>query len=512
MTAQTLMIQGTASSVGKSLLVTALCRILREDGLTVAPFKSQNMSNNSYVTRDGGEMGRAQVNQAEAAGVEPCTDMNPILLKPESDHRCQIVLNGRPYRTVGAAEYFQIKQTLWPAVASAFDRLLSRFDVVLIEGAGSPAEINLRDADIVNMRVAQYADSPVVLVGDIDRGGVFAHLVGTLALLRQEERDRVRALVINKFRGEPSLLEPGLETLRHLTGLPVAGVVPFIRDVGIAEEDSVALDEPQPRTSGAIDIAIIRLPHISNFDDFDPLQREPDAGVRFVASARELGSPDLVILPGTKATMADLAWLRETGLADAIVGCRRAGSAVIGICGGHQMLGEAIVDADHFESSVERTEGLGLLPGATHFRPEKTTHQVEAHVAIGKGLLAGAAGLRIRGYEIHMGQTVSPGTAPFQVDQRSGLRCALEDGAIADDGRVFGTYMHGLFENGSLRAAVLANLAAARGATRITPATDGSRDGAYTRLASLVRGALDVELIRGLLGLEPAPATQQRLV
>jgi len=512
MTAQTLMVQGTASSVGKSLLVTALCRILREDGLSVAPFKSQNMSNNSYVTHDGGEMGRAQVNQAEAAGAEPCTDMNPILLKPESDHRSQIVLNGRPYRTVGAGEYFQIKQTLWPVVASAFDRLRSRFDVVLIEGAGSPAEVNLRDADIVNMRVAQYADSPVVLVGDIDRGGVFAHLVGTLTLLRPDERARVRALVINKFRGDRSLLEPGLETLRNLTALPVAGVVPFIRDVGVAEEDAMALDEPRTRSSGAIDIAIIQLPHISNFDDFDPLQREPDAGVRFVSSARELGNPDLVILPGTKATIADLGWLQESGLADAIVGCRRAGSAVIGICGGHQMLAEAIVDAEHVESAVERTQALGLLPGTTQFRSQKTTHQVEASVTLAKGLLAGAAGHRIRGYEIHMGQTLSAGAAPFQIDQRSGLPCALNDGAIADDGRVFGTYIHGLFDNSSLRAALLANLAAGRGATRTTPQVDGGKDRAYARLASLVRGALDMELIRGLLGLQPDPAAQRRLV
>jgi adenosylcobyric acid synthase len=506
MTAQTLMVQGTASSVGKSLLVTALCRILRDDGVRVAPFKAQNMSNNSYVTRSGGEMGRAQVNQAEAAGIEPCTDMNPILLKPESDHRCQVVLEGRVDRTVEAGEYFRIKQTLWPAVAAALDRLRDRFDVVLIEGAGSPAEINLRDQDIVNMRVAHHAAAPVLLVGDIDRGGVFAHLVGTLSLLDAADRDRVRALVINKFRGDARLLQPGLNQLEALTALPVAGVVPFIHDLGIAEEDAVALERPPARRPGLIEIAVIQLPHISNFDDFDALQSEAGVALRYVSSIHQLGRPDLVILPGTKATISDLAWLRRSGLATEIVRLRDEGCAIIGVCGGHQMLGQAILDPAGVESAEKRTAGLGLLEGTTEFVPSKTTHQIEAIVSATTGLLAGADGATLRGYEIHMGRSRSSASAAFRIVRRSNRVCAIEDGAISDDGRVFGTYIHGLFANSALRTAILANLGPDRaGATEASRPADP-----YARLAAQVRPALDMELIRRLLGLSSARAFEAR--
>ncbi|MGI8552993.1 MAG: cobyric acid synthase [Dehalococcoidia bacterium] len=499
MTAQVLMVQGTASSVGKSLLVTALCRILRQDGVRVAPFKAQNMSNNSYVTRDGGEMGRAQVAQAEAAGLEPEVCMNPILLKPESDHRSQIVLNGRPYRTVEAGEYFRIKRELWPAVTSALDELRRRFDAVVIEGAGSPAEINLRAGDIVNMRVARYADASVLLVGDIDRGGVFAHLLGTLMLLEPEERGLVRALAINKFRGDPALLAPGLDMLTERTGLPIAGVIPYLHDPGVADEDAVALDGHKPRANGLLDIAVIQFPHISNFDDFDPLESEPGVRLRYVSSPERLGTPDLVILPGSKATVADLLWLRERGLDRAVARLAENEGAIVGVCGGYQMLGRRVLDGEKIESSLPKIDGLGLLPVETDFAPVKSTHQVRATVLGGDGLLSGAEGLAIEGYEIHMGLTRSDGGIPFLIDRRSGEAWAEADGAISADGWILGTYLHGLFANDGLRRAMLANLAGRKGVRLIESHVSGGKEAAYDRLASHVRASLNMDLIHGLM-------------
>jgi adenosylcobyric acid synthase len=498
MAAQLLMVQGTASSVGKSLLVTALCRILRQDGVRVAPFKAQNMSNNSFVTAGGGEIGRAQVSQAEAAGVELSTDMNPILLKPESDRRSQIVLNGTPYRTVGASDYFSLKQTLWPTVASALDRLRDQFEAVIIEGAGSPAEINLKHADIVNMRVARYANAPVLLVGDIDRGGVFAHLVGTLALLEPEERDLVRAFTINKFRGDPALLAPGLEMLEARTGVPVAGVIPYLHDHGVAEEDSLGLDSGGQRARRAIDIAIIRLPHISNFDDFDPLTGEDDVSVHYVASVDDMGEPDLVILPGSKATIADLLWLRERGLASLVITAARKGTAIIGVCGGYQMIGSTILDPFRVESSAEKAEGLGLLETVTSFARKKATTQTSVHVIRGEGLLAGASGESVTGYEIHMGVTQSQESVPFRIDQRSTIPCAADEGALSSDGWILGTYLHGLFANDSIRTAILTNLFDRKGLKR-QPVRRRSSDEMYDALAAAVRPALNMQLIRAMM-------------
>jgi adenosylcobyric acid synthase len=499
MPAKVLMVQGTASSTGKSLLVTALCRILRQDGLSVAPFKSQNMSNNSYATLDDGEIGRAQVNQAEAAGIEPETDMNPILLKPESDHRVQIVLNGKPYKSIGAQEYQDLKMVLWPHVTRAIDGLRSRYEVVVIEGAGSPAEINLQHSDIVNMPVARYTNAPVILVGDIDRGGVFAHIVGTLTLVELRDRRMVRALMINKFRGDIALLEPGLRMLKARTGIPIAGVVPYLHDIGIAEEDSVALDGWTGRGRGTIDVCVIRLPHISNFDDLDPLDRESEVGLRYVSTSAQLGHPDLIVLPGTKATIADLSWMRMHGLAEAVTQAARNGAALIGVCGGYQILGQRIIDTEGVESGESSVRGLGLLSASTEFEPAKTTTRVQARVLHNRGLFAGAEGSRVRGYEIHMGRTFTSDSVPFSVEGRSNDPASSFDGAVSSDGWTMGTYLHGLFANDDFRSILLRNLARRKGVSIFAHRSQVEKDQAYDRLADQVRASIDMQLIRDLL-------------
>jgi adenosylcobyric acid synthase len=498
MAAPVLMIQGTASSAGKSLLVTALCRIFRQDGLRVAPFKAQNMANNSFVTPDGLELGRAQAAQAEAAGIAPRVEMNPILLKPEAHHRSQLVVLGRPRGTIGGGDFLQRKAELWPVVAAALDRLRALFDLVVIEGAGSPAEVNLRAGDIVNMRVARYARAPVLLVGDIDRGGVFAHLVGTLLLLDAEERALVRGLVINKFRGSAELLRPGLDWLQDYTGVPVLGVVPWLEDTRVADEDAVALEHVRSAAPAALNVVVPKLPHVANFDDLDPLAAEPDVSVRWIERPEEFGTPDLVVLPGSKATASDLCWLRATGLADRIVAHARAGGAVIGVCGGFQMLGVALHDPERVESEAEHVLGLGLLPVETWFAREKATHQVRATVAEARGLLEGAAGVAVTGYEIHMGTTQAPAPA-LRILSRSGWPCDAPDGAIDGTGMVFGTYVHGLFDNDTLRAVLLANLARRQGRERAEAGLRWSREAAYDRLAAHVRTALDMRAVYSLI-------------
>ena len=502
-----LMVQGTASHVGKSVLVSALCRIFRQDGFRVAPFKAQNMSNNSYVTATGGEIGRAQAVQADAAGVEARVDMNPVLLKPEADHLAQVVLLGRPLLTARVRDYIALKAQLWEAVKESLDNLRQDFDIVVAEGAGSPAEINLKASEIVNMRVARYANAPVMLCGDIDRGGVFAALVGTLELLEPEERELVRALVINKFRGDVSLLTDGLTWLEERTGIPVAGVVHHFQDIHIPEEDSVALDLTAPSPSEAVlDVAVLQLPHISNFDDFDPLARRPGVSLRYAASVEELGRPDLVVIPGTKTTIPDLVWLRERGLAQAVQTLRHQGGAVIGVCGGYQMLGQTLRDPDHVESSITEMEGLGLLPISTVFRGTKETHRVKGRIAASVGILSGAAGLPVQGYEIHMGQTVQHGgAAPVRIEERSDAPvtgAGAWDGAIDSTGMVLGTYLHGLFHNGELRRSVLNELARRKGVSLPTAANDLDLDLEYDRLAEWVRSSLDMDLVYRMAGLE----------
>ena len=501
------MVQGTASSAGKSVLVTALCRILRQDGYRVAPFKSQNMALNSYVSADGGELGRSQAVQAEAAGAEMSVHMNPILLKPESDARCQVVLRGRPYMTLSAGEYYDFKDTLWPVVLESLAWLRERYDVLVIEGAGSPAEVNLKESDIVNMRVAKAARSPVLLVADIDRGGVFASLVGTLDLLEPEERALVKALVINKFRGDVALLKPGLTFLEERTGLPVAGVIPYVRDLGIADEDSVSLEgsEWRGRRHGVLRVAVIRLPHIANFDDFDSLRAEPEVDLRLVERPEELDRPDLIVMPGTKTTIADLEHLRRVGLAKVVLALAREGVTVLGICGGYQMLGRRLLDPLHVESAIEESEGLGLLPVETAFEPEKSTQRVKGSVLPVPGLLSLAADEEVEGYEIHMGRSRVEGSAAVAIRERAGQAVMSQDGAVSTDGLVVGTYLHGFLDRPALRRRVLEWLAERRGARLLQQAPAFDRERAYDRLADVVRRSLDMRLVYDLLAQEVRP-------
>lgn len=503
MTAKALMVQGTASSVGKSVMVAALCRILRQDGWNVAPFKSQNMSLNSFVTRDGGEMGRAQVVQAEAACVEPTVDMNPILLKPEGDNRSQVVVMGKPLDVLSAQKYYSLKEHLWLVVTESLERLTSEYDAVVIEGAGSPAEINLKERDIVNMKVALHLKAPVLLVADIDRGGVFASIIGTLELLEPEERELVKGFIINKFRGDISLLTPGLKWLEERTGKPVIGVIPYYHDIHIAEEDSVSLEKRlrmKANDKYLLDIAVIGLPHISNFDDFDPLEQEEGIRLRYVEANDSLGSPDLIILPGTKSTMADLEFLKSRGLAEEIVACSHRGTPVIGICGGYQMLGELILDPQHIESTQTEIRGLGLLPVTTTFSATKSSHQIKGEVIQARGLLKKASGCFVSGYEIHMGQTSTEhNLAPFLISERSRNYCHDVDGNVTSDGSVIGTYIHGLFHNEALRRCVLNEMAERRGFILPFSFKVSSKEEEYDKLANLVRSALDMPLIYKLL-------------
>ncbi|MBI4438243.1 cobyric acid synthase [Candidatus Uhrbacteria bacterium] len=506
MPAKTLMVQGTASSVGKSIMVTALCRILKQDGWRVTPFKAQNMSLNSFVTCDGGEIGRAQVVQAEAAGVEPTVEMNPILLKPEADNCSQVVVKGKPMGRVMATEYYSSREQLWSVVTESLDKLSVQYEVVLIEGAGSPAEVNLKDRDMVNMRVALHCQAPVLLVADIDRGGVFASLVGTLGLLEPEERALVKAFVINKFRGDLSLLEPGLKWLEDRTRIPVAGVIPYYHDIHVAEEDSISLERRRTmkrKSDYILDIAVIGLPHISNFDDFDPLEQEEGVRLRYVEPNDELGEPDLIIIPGTKSTMADLKYLKRIGHARAIIDQAHKGKPVIGICGGYQMLGRMILDPEHVESSETQAEGLGLLPVTTTFSPVKSTHQVRGCVIAGRGLLQEASRLSVSGYEIHMGTTNGANdAAPFRIDERSRRPCKDIDGCLSPCGNVLGTYIHGLFHNEGFRRSLLSELAGRKGVAFHASARVLSKEEQYDRLADLVRNSLDMESIYRMIGLE----------
>ena len=484
------MVQGTASSVGKSVLVTALCRIFYQDGYKVAPFKSQNMALNSFVTRDGGEIGRAQAVQAEAAGIEPTVDMNPILLKPEADAKSQVIVLGKVAETLKASQYYDHTPRLLRIVEESLTRLRSSYDIVVIEGAGSPVEVNLKDREIVNMRIARMANAPVLLVGDIDRGGVFASIIGTMELLDQEERDLVKGFIINKFRGDLALLKPGLDFLEKKTDRPVLGVIPYFRNIRIAQEDSVYLDERQAAPNTGVDIAVIRLPHIANYDDFDPLE-EAGCSVRYVTVLSELGNPDLIILPGTKSTIADLVYLRQQGLVQAILQQAKAGTPVIGICGGYQMLGKTINDPYQVESPEIVTAGLGLLNVETSFSRAKTTTQVKAMVVADRGLFAGLNGIEIIGYEIHMGQTRSQNHPPvFQILAPQG-EVNVSDGAVAADGLVFGSYVHGLFHNTRFTQALLNRLCQIRGKS-VAATSANNKDKQYDELAKLVRESLDM--------------------
>ena len=496
--ARCIMVQGTMSGAGKSLLCAALCRIFAQDGYRTAPFKSQNMALNSFVTRDGLEMGRAQVVQAQAAGVEPDVRMNPILLKPSSDIGSQVIVNGEVRGDMPAKEYFRRKKALVPDILRAYDGLASEFDIIVIEGAGSPAEINLKADDIVNMGLARLVAAPVLLAGDIDRGGVFAQLYGTVELLEPDERARICGLIINKFRGDVEILRPGLAMLEEKTRLPVVGVVPYLK-VDIEDEDSLSDRLQQKNAVKPLDVAIVRLPHISNFTDFMPLEQHPLLGVRYVQAARELGMPDLIILPGTKNTVNDLLWLRQCGLETAVQKLARRGTPVLGVCGGYQMLGGMLDDSAGTESGRPQTlRGLELLPTRTVFTLEKRRAQVTATAA------APFAGAALTGYEIHTGRTTVEG-APF---------CTLADGTPDGcvQGSVFGTYLHGLFDSGELTEKLAALLCRRKGLAPETAAPltmQAYREQQFDLLADGVRRALDMPAIYAAMGL--AAPKEERL-
>jgi adenosylcobyric acid synthase len=458
--APVLMIQGTASSVGKSTLVAGLCRLFARRGLRVAPFKAQNMSNNAAVCPGGGEIGRAQFAQAEAAGVEPTVDMNPILLKPQGGSS-QLIVRGEMRGIQTAREYFGPQRAdLWPVVADSLDRLCAQFELVIAEGAGSPAEINLRTRDIVNMRVALHAEAEVLLVGDIDRGGVFAALLGTWEWLTVAERGLVRGFVLNKFRGDAALLAPAPALLEERTGVPVRGVVPYIENLRLPEEDAASLTQ-RSVTDGFVDIAVVRLPHLANFDEFGALAAESGVHVRYVSQPAELRAPDLVVLPGTKATIPDLLWLTERGLADRIRWLAEHGTPILGVCGGYQMLGSAVHDREGLESDQRTAPGLCLLPVETHLATEKRLGRARGRVLEhGFGVWSCLAGLPVDGYEIHAGRSSVLGEhLPF-IEVEDGA-----EGSVAADAPVVGTHLHGLLEQPQPRHALVHALAATRGFT-----------------------------------------------
>ena len=485
--AKNIMIQGTMSNAGKSLLCAGLCRVFRQDGYRVAPFKSQNMALNSFITADGGEMGRAQVVQAEAAGIAPDVRMNPILLKPTTDVGSQVIVNGQVKGNMRAMEYYRRKREFVPHVMEAYNSLASEYDIIVIEGAGSPAEINLKEEDIVNMGLAKMVDAPVLLVGDIDRGGVFAQLYGTVALLEAEERARIKGTVVNKFRGDKAILEPGLTALENLCGVPVAGVIPYVH-VDIDDEDSLSERFTRDTQRKLVDIAVIRLPRISNFTDFSPFERYGNVSVRYVESVEDLHQPDLILLPGTKSTIADLQWLRQCGLEAAIQKAAAAGTLVMGICGGYQMLGTSVSDPDQVEAAgVTRIAGMGLLDMDTVFRGDKVQTQTRGVFSGVTGMLENLNGLAYEGYEIHMGR--SQETMP----------------PLNGKGNVYGSYIHGVFDAPGISDAVLQGICQRKGidfAALETYDASAYKERQYDLLADAVRQGLDMDLIYRIVNRE----------
>jgi adenosylcobyric acid synthase len=481
------------SNAGKSLLAAGLCRVFRQDGYRVAPFKSQNMALNSFITKEGLEMGRAQVVQAEACGAEPSVRMNPILLKPVTDVGSQVIVNGEVLGNMSAPEYFAMKHTLVPDIMRAYEFLAGENDIIVIEGAGSPAEINLKETDIVNMGMARMAKAPVLLVGDIDRGGVFAQLFGTIALLSPEEKNFVKATVINKFRGNEALLAPGLAMLKDLTHKPVAGVLPMLK-VDIEEEDSLCERFSRKTAGMQLDIAVIRLPRISNFTDFAALEAVPGVGVRYVTSSAQIKEPDMVIIPGTKSTISDLRWMRACGVEAAVKKLAARGKVVFGICGGYQMLGERICDTAGAEGGGE-TAGMGLLPVRTEFAAEKHRTRVLAKALKTQGAFSEMEGTLLEGYEIHMGKTkLLDGAVPLLM-----LDNGKTDGCA--QGNVYGSYLHGFFDAPGCREAVIKGLCAKKGIRPDMRPFDlkAYKERQYDLLAEAVRSHLDMKMIYKIL-------------
>ena len=485
--AKNIMIQGTMSNAGKSLLCAGLCRIFKQDGYRVAPFKSQNMALNSFITADGGEMGRAQVVQAEAAGIAPDVRMNPILLKPTTDVGSQVIVAGQVQGNMRAMEYYRRKREFIPAVMEAYNSLASEYDIIVIEGAGSPAEINLKQEDIVNMGLARLVDAPVLLVGDIDRGGVFAQLYGTVALLEEEERARIKGTIVNKFRGDRSILEPGIATLEELCGVPVAGVIPYTH-VDIDDEDSLTERFDRSTERKLLDIAVIRLPRISNFTDFSPFERYANVSLRYVDKVADLHKPDMILLPGTKSTIADLKWLRQSGLEAAIQKAASAGTLVFGVCGGYQMLGRTVCDPDQVEAAgITQIPGMGLLDMDTVFKGEKVQTQTTGTFAGIDGMLSGLNGLTYTGYEIHMGRSREK-LPPLQ-----------------GTGNVYGSYIHGIFDKCGVSDGILKAICDQKGLDFDALGTfdlDAYKERQYDLLADAVRSGLDMDLVYRVLNRE----------
>jgi adenosylcobyric acid synthase len=496
--AKTIMVQGTASHAGKSLITAALCRIFARAGYRVCPFKSQNMALNSFVTLESGEIGRAQAFQAFAAGIEPSIDMNPILLKPNSDTGAQVVVLGQPIGNKNVGEYHDYQAEALKIALGALDRLRKMYDIVVIEGAGSPAEINLRDHDIANMPIAIAAQAPVLLVADIERGGVFASIVGTMELLLPEERRHVRGYIINKFRGDEALLASGLSFLRERTGVPVLGVLPYIHNLRIEEEDTLGLEGRNDSRKADLRIDIIKLPHLSNFTDFLPLESEPGVRVRYIDRSDRLADSEVIIVPGTKSTIADLAWMRQTKIADAISGAAGRGAWIIGICGGYQILGNRLTDHEHVESSVESSNGLGLLPVDTRFETKKMLTRVRA-----ASMLPWAIGSEVDGYEIHQGRSepaTRSSTAITPAFRIMGEAQSYDDGACC--GRVFGSYLHGLFDSDGFRTTLLNRIREDFGQSR----QEGMRYellGELDRFVDTVVENVDMGQVWQILGREP---------
>ncbi len=506
------MVLGTGSHAGKSLIAAALCRIFAHEGYRVAPFKSQNMALNSAATPDGSEIGRAQAMQAEAAKVIPTADMNPILLKPSTHTSSQVILQGRVWGQVSAADYFQhaVKE-LFPAVLESYQRLARDYEIIVLEGAGSPAEINLRDQEIVNLRMAEAANASCLLIGDIDRGGVFASLLGTMQLLDEHERKRIHGYIINKFRGDITLLEPALEMMKAHMPTPCLGVIPFLPDVGLDEEDGVAIEDRRTAArvwrdnddtpARRLRVGVIALPHLSNFTDFDALAAEPSIALAYLSNADEVSDADVIVIPGTKQTINDLKWLKTTGFAEAI---RRhaASSLMVGICGGMQMLGVDVRDEGGREGGGALS-GLGLLPISTTLVEDKVTQQTSARLIVPQLFNQPMTHDRATGYEIHLGKTeYQPGARPLLSIRRSNETTSF-DGAASDDGRTAGTYLHGFFDDDEFRHSFIT---AARAALHLNPPTAyvnfrAEREARFDRLAAHVRESIDLDAIIRLLGL-----------
>ena len=495
-----IMFQGTASNVGKSIIVTGLCRILKQDGYNVIPFKSQNMALNSFITKEGLEMGRAQVSQAEACGLDPIADMNPILLKPSSNNKSQVIVRGKVVGDMDSPEYFEYKLQLMDILGEIFKEFEEKYDVVVMEGAGSAAEINLMERDISNMGMAEIADAPVVLIGDIDRGGVFASIVGTMALLDEKDRKRVKGVIINKLRGKKELLDSGVKMLEDIIKVPVLGVVPYT-DIKIEDEDSVTTRFKKQMGVKDIHTEIVRTPHMSNFTDFNIFETQEDVSIRYVDYGESLGNPDIVIIPGTKSTIDDLMFLRKNGLEEQIKELHRRGKLVIGICGGYQMLGKKLRDPHHVESDLEEVDGIGLLDTETTFELEKTTTQVDAIIDKNlTGYLANLEGKRVKGYEIHMGVTDRGDDIKnlCTIVEKLGEEVNYTEGSVNSECNVFGTYLHGIFDDIDFTRTILNNIREMKGLDKVESGVKSFKefkDREYDKLADFLREHLDIEKI-----------------